>query len=288
MMELKAGKAICTLLAEKGGALTGWTIGDQPMLRNASLEAIADFDPLGMASFPLVPYSNRIADATFVWAGRPYYLARNLAPENHAIHGVGWKLPWEISNCDANYAKLTLNFSGNEGWPWAFVASQEISLTEHQLVLKLSVKNMCDIPVPLAFGHHPYFDQTGAQLEFSAQSVWMSDANALPTTSAKPIGQFDFSESALVEGRNIDNCYAGWDGKAKIRWHGRPYALQITGSSELPAAVVYIPQNGDAFCFEPVPHINNAINMTTASPAMPTIAPGEQFSAQITMMAIAV
>jgi aldose 1-epimerase len=287
MIELRAGDAICTLLAEKGGALTGWIIGDQPMLRSASLHAIADFDPLGMASFPLVPYSNRIADATFQWAGCQYHLARNFAPESHAIHGVGWKLPWEISSLGTSYVRLTLNFTASEGWPWAFVATQEITLSEHQLVLKLSVTNMSDIPVPLAFGHHPYFDQKGAELEFSAQSVWMSDASALPTIADEPSGQFDFSRSRSINGCDIDNCYAGWGGIAQIRWPGRPYALQIIGSPELSAAVVYIPKNGDVFCFEAVPHVNNAINIAGVEPAMPTIAPGAEFNAQITLLAIA-
>jgi galactose mutarotase-like enzyme len=49
------------------------------MLRTASAEAIAAHDPLGMASFPLVPYSNRIADARFGWAGQTH------ADVDHAV-----------------------------------------------------------------------------------------------------------------------------------------------------------------------------------------------------------
>ncbi len=288
MITLTAGDAICQLLPEYGGALASWRIGDQAMLRTASAVAIAAHEPLGMAGFPLVPYSNRIGHAAFNWAGQLYRLSRNFAPEPHALHGVGWQSPWQVVDASESHARLSLDYAGSDNWPWPFLATQEITLHNEMLDIKLTAKNLADISVPLAFGHHPYFDQAGASLGFSAKKMWMSSPDALPSHAAELVGQYDFGAAVLVAGRDVDHCYAGWDGAAYIRWEGRKYGLEIMASPELPAAVVYIPLNGDAFCFEPVPHVNNALNMPMSEPAMPVIEPGLEFVAHFAMHAVVI
>ncbi len=274
---------MCQVLPECGGALACWTIGDQAMLRTATPAAIATHDPLGMASFPLIPFSNRIANAAFDWAGQSYHIAQNFAPEQHAIHGVGWHLPWQVAEVTNNCALLTLDFAESDAWPWPFMATQEITLYDHALDIKLKAKNASNAPVPLAFGFHPYFDKAGASMGFTADNVWMSSPDALPTHAADLAGQYDFSSTVPVAGRDVDHCYTGWGGVAHICWAGRKYGLKIMASPELPAAVVYIPLDGDAFCFEPVPHINNALNIPSAQYAMPVIAPDAEYTAHIMM-----
>ena len=59
-------------------------------LRRTDGTAIETDDPLQFASFPLVPFSNRIADGRFEWDGEQIEIDPNFAPEPHAIHGVGW------------------------------------------------------------------------------------------------------------------------------------------------------------------------------------------------------
>jgi aldose 1-epimerase len=106
----------------------------------------------------------------------------------------------------------------------------------------------------------------------------------MPITVAGP---YDFSTESAVAGHDIDHCYAGVTGPVRLRWAGRPNALNIMSSPELSAAVVYVPKGGDAFCFEPVPHINNALNLPGHKPAMPVIAAGESFAARIEFHAVA-
>jgi aldose 1-epimerase len=54
----------------------------------------------------------------------------------------------------------------------------------------------------------------------------------------------------------------------------------------LPSAVVYIRNGADGFCFEPVPHLNNALNLPDWEPAMPIVGPGEKFSASVRFRAV--
>jgi aldose 1-epimerase len=285
-LTLTCGEGVCTVLPENGGGLGCWRIGDQNMLRSASPSAIDARDPLGLATFPLVPFSNRIKDGTFDWAGEPMALAKNFRPERHSIHGVGWQRAWQVESQSDTAATLTLEHRSDAYWPWPFEARQTISLGSTSLNLTLSVRNLAAHAVPLSFGHHPYFEAEGASLTFSAERVWMSGTDALPTEEVVPQSQFDFASTASVEGRDVDHCYAGVSGGARIAWPDRHYALEIASTPPLSAAVVYIPRDGDYFCFEPVSHINNALNLPGHQPAMPIIAPGAQYAVEIAFNAI--
>ncbi len=283
---LSFGDNYCTLLPDVGGSLGGWRVGGQEMLRVASAADIAARAPLGMASFPLVPYSNRIADGRFVWSGTTIQLTRNFAPEPHAIHGVGWTTAWQLTALAENCATLTLAHTADAQWPWSFVATQTITLTDHQLQLDLAVKNTAPAPAPLAFGHHPYFDQEGAALHFHATKMWLADAHGLPAAQVDVAGGFDFNSCTPVAGHCVDHCYTGGNGAARISWAARALALEIETTPAMPAAVVYIPDGADAFCWEPVPHVNNALNMPGALPAMPIVAAGATLSSVLLLRAV--
>jgi aldose 1-epimerase len=283
---LERGQDRCDIYPAIGGSIGRWSVGDQEMLRAASRDSIVAGDPFGMASFPLVPYSNRIGYAHFSWDGKPVDLAPNFRPEPHAIHGVGWKCSWAVaSHADAT-ATLHLSHVADRHWPWPFDAEQKITLGDGALTLTLRATNRADRPVPLAFGHHPYFDQDDAWMRFAADAVWMTGDDALPTINVKPRGQFDFGTAGSVSGRNIDHCYSGVEGGAAITWENRSRCLHIATHPPLPAAVVYIPEGGDAFCFEPVPHINNALNLPCQTPAMPVLQPGETRETTLTLQAL--
>lgn len=274
IVQLRRGRSECDLAPAIGGAIARWAVAGQDMLRRASPEAITAGDPLALASFPLVPYSNRIGHARFEWNGETIHLAHNHPPEPHALHGVGWHRVWTVTAQAADTATLRLVHTPDGNWPWPFEAVQHVALSEHGLEVTLIVTNHAALAVPLAFGHHPYFDLAGASLRFAAKRVWLTGCDQLPTQAVAPIGKFDFDRDTHVPGRVIDNCYAGVDGAATIEWIDRPLRLEIRTSPSMPAAVVYVPQDGDAFCFEPVPHINNALNLPSERPAMPVLAPG--------------
>ncbi len=276
---IEAGDSICTVCPELGGSILSWQVGGQNMLRHTSSTALAGGNRLDFASFPLVPYSNRVGHATFEWNGRSVSLIPNFAPEPHAIHGSGWEDAWAAELRGTDGIILSLSHPGDARWPWAFVAEQVVTVSPGGLKLELAVHNLANEAAPFGFGHHPYFDSAGASMAFGAAQVWMSGADNLPTEAVAVSGQFDFADMAPVKGRDIDHCYTGYSGQTQIAWVGRPHGLNII--STLPAAVVYVPAGGDAFCFEPVPHINNALNMPGHEPAMPLVAPGEAYRATI-------
>lgn len=245
------------------------------MFRRAEASAANERLPLAMSTFPLVPYSNRIGFCRFEWEGKTHILNTNFPPEPHAIHGTGWTANWTAVQDKANAATLHYTHHASSAWPFPFEAEQQISLSEDALTISINACNDSDKSVPLAFGHHPYFDSEGAALLFRADGIWHTGKDGLPEYVAAPEGQFDFNSSAPVTGRVIDNGYSGWDGYAEIDWIGRPLKLCI--SANMNAAVVYVPEGGTSFCFEPVPHIINALNLAGRMPQMPIIAPAESY-----------
>lgn len=227
------------------------------MLRTALAEAITARDPLGMASFPLVPFSNRIADARFDWVGQTHVMTPNFAPEPHAIHGIGWTSQWTVREACDSRVVLTLDHHGDARWPFAFSAEQVIALTPDTLMVTLSAQNREAFDTPLACGHHPYFPAAGARLQFAAERRWPPDARMLP---GDPVEIADREVNFAVAERALDCAFSGWDGVATIAWPDA--ALRI--ESEVDHAVAYTPAGAPHFCFEPVAHLPNALSVIVA------------------------
>jgi aldose 1-epimerase len=280
-LRIAAGRSICTVAPENGGSIVSWTVDNQPMLRTAALGAL---DPLAMASFPLVPFSNRIGNARFSWEGGGVILPSHPAALPHALHGIGWEREWTVADAGGDLLDLTLDHPGSPAWPWPFRALQQIRITDDSVILTLTATNLADEPAPLAIGHHPYYDAVGARLSFVAKQFFPNARDGLPMDPITPSGDYDFTQPRVVDDSAIDNLYGHWSGTAHIHWLDRPYALTIMAC--LPHAVLYTPPGEDYFCFEPVPHITNALNRADGD--MPVIDPGDSFTAQISFTAVPV
>jgi aldose 1-epimerase len=286
ILTLTRGTDRCDLIPALGGSIAAWSANGHDMLRPASAASIAAQDPFGMGGFPLVPYSNRIGNGSFDWEGHRHSLTLNFHPEPHAIHGVGFERPWHVRASTADSATLTLQHRPGASWPFAFEAEQRITLAERTLTIEMSALNLEARPVPLGFGYHPYFLRDGAWLKFRAESVWLLGDDGLPSLRVKPFGKFDYANSMSVSRGDIDHCFTGWDGRAEISWPGRHLGLGIEASNSLCCTVVCIRSDLDGFCFEPVPHLNDALNRHERAHAMPVIAPGGRFDATIRLTAL--
>ena len=112
------------------------------------------------------------------------------------------------------------------------------------------------------------------------------DDGMLPVNCVAVPPEFDFSSPRAINGQAIDHCFVGWNGRADIVWDARPLRLRMLASNSLPAAVLFVKPGTDFFCLEPVPHVNNALNLPHCSPAMPVVEPGDSFRASILLEAL--
>src|SRR5205085_895702 len=126
------------------------------IFRPATAQSLAATDPLGLGSFPLVPFAGRIAEGQFDFAGRQIRLPPNLAGETDAIHGQGWRNPWQVAGHETSTAALVFDHPAG-AWPWDYRAEQTFTLRPNALIQRLSVTNTSREPMPAGLGVHPYF-----------------------------------------------------------------------------------------------------------------------------------
>src|SRR5262249_43965622 len=154
------------------------------LLRPASADAVSRGDPGTLSSFPLVPWSNRIRAGRFTFDGRPVALTPNL--RGHAIHGLGYRTVWTVTDRAPAEAVLEHRHAAGE-WPWAYRATQRIALTPTGLDVEMVVTNESETTMPAGLGWHPYFPRTAATaLHARVTGLWLTDAEILPTVRVAP------------------------------------------------------------------------------------------------------
>lgn len=276
VIRLTSGPLACELRPDLGGCIAGLWFDGEPVLRSTPG---ADLHSVRLSgSYPLVPFSNRIAEATLWWQGTGHPLVRNFAPEPHAIHGVGWQRPWAVLDSDDRSALLAHEHQADEAWPFTFDASQTLRLDDGGLSMTLSVTNQAERPAPLGLGWHPYFvKRADSVLHFEARGRWEMGPDKLPTTHRDTGGI-----SAPCATLDVDHCYDGWSGRAQLR----DSRLHVGIDADLSHLVVFTNTSKDFIAIEPVSHANNALNLLSqggdaASLGVRVLDPGQTFTAQM-------
>ncbi len=240
-----------------GGSLAALRLDGVELLRSAPAGSI---DPLSMASFPLVPYANRIALGQFRFGGRDVQLPLNFGDHPHSIHGLGWSTAWALEEVTDAAALLVHRHEGGPGWPWAYQAEQRIAVMADAVEMLLTVRNAGDEAMPAGLGFHPYFlADEKTRLQFDATGLWLSTPDMLPEreVTADALGNWS-AGGPVMDDWLIDNVYSGWSGSAMVS-RGDGIRLVLTAGGA-PWLHVYRPAHSHAFCLEPVSHMPDAIN----------------------------
>jgi len=233
-----------------GGGITSFTWREIDIFRSHR----GDKSPIDLASFPLVPFCNRIANGRVMYGDceRSILVSQKDVEKQHSIHGLGWISPWATREISDNHAVLSLNHDGAI-WPWTFEATQHIRVFEGGYSHTLSVTNRDETPMPAGLGLHPYFPRSGAKLELAVDGYWQTDADRLPSQYHQCLTPPDwFAEPGL------DNCFSGRSAPIHIHWPS--HKLTIEPSPDLSFSHVYSPPGESFFCVEPVSHIPDAVN----------------------------
>lgn len=277
---LAAGKLRLTLSPSVGGAISAfeWSDGSasRAILRkcHSPVEKVLD-----AASFPLVPYVNRIRGGRFEFRGREVLIVPNMAGDQSPLHGQGWLNPWSIEKAGERTAILGFQHPAGE-WPWTYEARQEFTLDERGLSVGLSCRNLSDEPMPCGLGQHPYFP-CGPEtvIDTRVSHVWTIDEQVLPVERVRADGRFDLRRR-LACGQDLDHGFDNWGGLAWMNDPGWPYELHLSSTSA-GFFQLYSPAGGGIFVAEPVTHANAALNAAEKEwpvLGMRVLEPGEEMS----------
>lgn len=252
-IELRRGPLRLVLRPDLGACLCGLWFEGRAVLRSSD-------DPMGLdtarssGGFALLPYSNRMAWGRFDFGEQAYTTAPNVSGMPHSLHGVGWRRAWAVERATSDTAQLSLHHRPDLDWPFALDAEQVIELVDAGLRLTLTVTNRHHRPAPIGLGWHPYFVRhPGSRLRAAVRQRWQSDPHSALPTRCEPEPVID----AEVERLDLDHCFEGWTGTARIDDRHHSMALH----SSLDRLIVYTPPGREFFCVEPVSHVSNALNM---------------------------
>lgn len=235
MIELRSGRASCTVAPAHGARLAQLTIDDHPMLVDRH------DDSLGWGCYPMVPYAGRVRNGQLSFHGQLHELPRRLPP--HAIHGTVFEKEWTLEESSTRHCRLVTDLA--PGWPFGGTVVHDVELHDDRLTMRLAVTATADMPVQI--GWHPWFRKPAdRRLGFAASFRRDHDGIALPER---------VHPAALGPDGTNDDCFADPDGVLRITVDHHDLVL----SSSCPYWVVY-DQPPSATCVEPQSGPPNGIN----------------------------
>ena len=288
---LRAGQACAVLRPAAGGRVCSLTLArDDGRTVDVLFPYTAQgVDPLRWGKggiYPLVPYSNRIANAQVQTPGGVVQLSPHPDAAPHSLHGPAHGLPWRVLAHDAQSATLALDHPPSAAWLWHFQTEMQLALRSDALQMNLSLTNLDARSMPAGLGWHPYFLHVPtAQLRYQASQLWDSDADLL-ALSARPLpaGESFVTARALREG-TLTDYLSGWDGRLRLDMPGGDQIDMQTGPL-LSHLVVHRPPQGAYLCIEPVSHVTNAFNLAArgmAGTGSVLLASGETINGPMTL-----
>jgi len=302
LVRLRAGELAVAITPDVGGSLASftrrWHEGGRERelhwLRAASDEGLAQRNPLAMASFPLVPFCNRIRDGRAQFEGREIRFPPNHPAEDspHPLHGIGWQRPWEVVSAREDEAVLALRVEAGPAWPWAFSARQVVRLDPRRLQVQIELRNEDTAAMPAGIGHHPYFPHTpGTRLQTDTRAMWEGDDEVMPTGLVDGPVVRQLREGALLSQLHTDNNFTGWSREARFAWpadgEGPARGLVLQAEAPLDFFVLYCQRGYDYVCAEPVSQCTDWLNLAGRyGPEVlggTRVAPGETLAARFTL-----
>lgn len=247
------------------------------------------------ASFPLVPWSNRIPNGRLEVGSRSWQLRRN-SDDGTAEHGTVTEYPWETVDSADDHIVLSLSTSGLVGlnFPWRFGAEVAYRVDGPTLQVTTTVTNRDEEPFPAGMGHHPYFQRRlapgapPASLAISASAAYPLKHCVATGPAAAVEGRTDFREPRPVGEQALDDCFTGFRSQHRATIDHGHLRVTMTAEPALSHVVAYVPHGREYFAIEPVTHANGAHQLQrqgVAGHGLRELAPGESWTVQWRLIA---
>ena len=114
VLKLHSKNVLLEILPEKGARVIRYSLKTKDntfeLLRPVNPLVLFNAKQLENASFPMIPFSNRINKGLFTFRGNQIQLPLNYPPEKHAIHGHGWRKKWNVSEAKENFAVMEYKY----------------------------------------------------------------------------------------------------------------------------------------------------------------------------------
>jgi len=219
----------------------------------------------------LFPWPNRIADATFSWAGRQYSLPRNEAATGASLHGYACHHPWQVLAAEPGHVTgefLLSRDAPDAQWPADARLRVTYAVEPGALIVSSEVHAPGD-DLPFGLGFHPYLRVPGP---FGQWRLQCDAARAWPLRNMIPSGEvvavpprLDFRTARGIGVDHLDDVLTGLPEAAETATRAALSSGDLTVSvSSDPAFrdyVLYTTPARDAVAIEPYTCPTDAVHL---------------------------
>jgi galactose mutarotase-like enzyme len=176
----------------------------------------------------LLPWPNRIANASYRFENREFHLPVSEPRTGSAIHGLTHNLSWQCVAVSASTVTLALDLQLEDGYPFRLDLRALYSLDDDGLTVTVRATNQGEMACPYGAGAHPYVRLAtagtidGALLHIPASMTLDADARGIPTGAERQVSGtgFDFQTPKPIGSEVLDTAFtrltAGADNITRI------------------------------------------------------------------------
>jgi aldose 1-epimerase len=289
VIELRAGDLASTWVP--GAGMVGASLrhaGEELLAQRGGLAAYRERG--STFGIPLLhPWANRLQAWSFELLGRPVRLdgAPGARRDEHGlpIHGLLAARPdWQVLEAGEDRLRAAFAFAAPEllaAFPFEHRLELEVRLDAAALTVTTTLLAGGDVPVPMAFGFHPYLRIPGVESErwevrLPVRRRVVLDERSLPTGAVEDVEPY-----AGPIGRRT------WDDGFDRLVPGEPFAvtgggrrIEVDFGEGFPCAQVFAPPGQDLICFEPMTAPTNAL---VTGDGLRTVPPGGRATARFSV-----
>jgi aldose 1-epimerase len=198
------------VVVERGAGLREFESG-VPIVDGYGREQLDD----GSRGDLLIPWPNRIADATYRFAGREYRLPVTEPRTGSAIHGLTRARPWRLVDQSSAAVTLALELPPEDGYPFTLGLSATYSLDASGVTVRVTATNRGQVPCPFGAGAHPYVRLAGdglidsALLHVPADTTLGTDGRGIPFGAERAVDgtDLDFRSPRVIGPLVLDTAF---------------------------------------------------------------------------------
>lgn len=219
-------------------------------------------------AFPMLPYTNRMANARFNWHGEER-LVRSAPGQIHGLHGMGHRRSWDVLDSGASHVSMcwrhhAIEYVAGGEWPWSFTAEMSYRVDEFGLHFSLALRNDSAVVAPAILGWHPYVHRhwlAAAQARGSGIALHALGSHGLRfpnpacgTHARRPVAiDLQVPHTLALE---------SWSSSWKL---SKPDGEELRIDSDAMHLVHHVPPALDYVCVEPVTSLPGRLHLADAA-----------------------
>ena len=242
----------------------------------------------------LHPWANRVAgEGTSGWPDRRSTCGHTprlytLGPKGLPIHGLlaaagGWSVDRHEDTPEGPRLVGNFDFAAHEDlmtvFPFPHQLRIEAGISDRTLTIATTVRASGEVPIPIAFGYHPYFRLPGVERSAWAVEIPVSERVVLDSEEL-PTGELEQADvpAGPLGSRTFDDEFAAPVRPFVLAGGGR--RIEVSFDRGYPFAQVYAPDDDDVIAFEPMTAPTNAL---VSGQDLKLLQPGESYEASFSI-----